>query len=539
MRLAFQSFSGYNTLMGFLKRLIKFIKGLFWVNSAESKLRREFKRLENELSLIEPALYKNGILQGAFGEAVFILYQHTNPIHDILSTTLCSSDNKVARFYETGLFLTAFTQETHALYTALEYNKRKEEARNAKNENRIYEEQRKKLELFLKNLTGEEFVRIDTIIVYLKQLNEICKLSYVSVISLFDQNFQSANPVYRPSFAAVPLADVESFLESLYHLTADFQITEGMARAVIALEKIKLDAENDKVREEETLSHLKKMHTVLTRILPAEAQLKLLKLLKTSLAFDMPKVRYTPNALLTFSSGMRETFEADLQRIRTEIQNETVASEIQKLFEYSQLQQVQGYNHEEDTFLQQNTSLSFHWTVPLKVLKSFLVIFFDERAQALLNDVAIEGFFNNQAYKSEFSSLVYNCCDILTKVRQFENKFTKDGENYGALIKSYVTDSRRDESFFETLSKLVDAINGEAKNLLVGNCQQLAGLYRSAVEILGDTKKSTPDYISNAKVLFSSIRNRDKVDYLEAQFPKWNIFFGIMYNYGIVIPPNV
>ena len=523
--------------MGFLKQLIKFIKGIFFKNSAESKLRREFKRLENELSSGEPALYKNGILQGAFGQAVYILYQHTNSIHDILSTTLCAKDNKTVRYYETALFITAFTEETHELYNALSYAKRKEEARNAKNENRIYEEQRRRLEHFLKNLMDGEFARIDAIIILLKQLNDLCTLSYVSVLNLFDQNFQSADTMYLPSFEPVPLADAESFLESLYHVTADFQITEGMARAVAALGEIKRREDSSQENREEILEHIKKINAIIAKILAPEIQINLLRLLKNNLSYTIEKPRYTGNAFEVFFSGIREAFEADLQRIKTELQNETVSSEIQRLFEYSQLQHLTGYNQKEDTFLQQNTSLAYHWTVPLKILKSFLVVFFDERAQSLLNDIAIEGFFNNQTYKSEFSSLVYNCCDILTKVRQFENKFTRDGDNYNALIKSYINDSLRDESFLKLLVNLVNTINDEAKNLLIANCQQLAGLYRNAVEIISDVRKSTPDYISNAKVLFASIRNRDKVEYLETQFPKWRIFFEIMHNYGIITPP--
>ena len=455
-----------------------------------------------------------------------------------MSTTICARDNKTVRYYETALFITAFTDETHELYNDLDYVRRKDKARNAKNENRIYDEQRKNFDNFLKCLMGEEFLRIDAIIVLLKQLNALCTLNYVSVLNLFDQNFHSMDLSYPPSFAPVPLADVKSFLESMYHITADFQITEGMARAVAALGAIQRLESGAQESKEEILTAVKKINTIITRVLTPEIQLNLLRLLTDNLSYAIDKAQYEGKALVAFSSGIRETFESDSQRIKTELQNEMVASEIQRLFEYAQLQQITGYNQDEDAFLQQHTSLGFHWTVPFKVLKSFLVIFFDERAQSLLNDVAIEGFFNNQAYKSEFSSLVYNCCDILTKVRQFENTFTKDGDNYSALIKSYINDSLRDENFLKLLVNLVNTINSDAKNLLIVNCQQLAALYCSAVEIISDVRRSMPAYIANAKVLFSSIRNRDKVEYLESQFPKWNIFFQIMYSYGIVIPPT-
>jgi hypothetical protein len=264
-----------------------------------------------------------------------------------------------------------------------------------------------------------------------------------------------------------------------------------------------------------------------------------MRLLKSDLTIVMEKAHYKSSALVNFSASLRETFESDSQRIRTEIQNETMSAEIQKLFEYTPLQPVIGYNQEENTVLQQNTSFSFQWTLPFKIFKSFIVTFFDSRAQTLLNDVAIGGFFNNQEFKSQFSSLVYSCCDILTKIRQFENKFAADGDNFSALIRSYMSDSHRDGSFLITLEKLVNTVNSEAKELLMTHCQQLAYLYRYAADIIGDFKKPKPAVISNAKALFSSSRNRDKVEYLESQFPKWNIFFEIMYTYGIVMPPGV
>jgi hypothetical protein len=525
--------------MGFFKKLVQLLLGLFSGNPVDSKQRHEIKHLENELRLTEPVLYRNGLMQPSFAEAVFILYQHTAPIEEILSSTICAPDIKLAHHYETALFMTGFTEEMRSLYADLDYEKRKAEAKTTKNEAKTYDEQRRKFELLIKKLTGEQFVKIDAIIVQLQHLNDLCKINFVSTLSLFDQNFQSANSSYKPSFQVAPLADIEKFLVAVYYVTMDFQITEGMARAVIATEGVRRHlTTEDKQIEDSLMAHLKKIQSVITRIIHPDIQLKLMRLLKGDLTLVMDKAQYSAKALSLFSSNIKETFESDLQRIKTEIQNETVATEIQKLFEYTPLQQLVGYNQEMDAFLQQNTSLAFQSTLPLKVLKSFLVIFFDERAQSLLNDVAIEGFFNNQNYKSEFSSLVYNCCDILTRIRQFENKFTREGENYDALIRSYVNDSRRDESFLQTLSKLVDSVNLEAKKLLTTNCQQLADLYKRSVEIIGDTKKSTPDYISNAKILFSSIRNRDKVEYLESQFPKWNIFFSIMYEYGIVAPPT-
>jgi hypothetical protein len=524
--------------MGFFKKLIELLKNLFSETSVEAKQRHEFKRLETEFRTSELALYRNGILLPAFAEAVNLLYQHVKPIDEILNATLNARDIKIARYFETALFITAFDDEMHELYAALDYEKRIERIRSAQNQDHVYDEQRHKFDLFIRKLSGDQFIRIDMIIAQLQRLSDLCKINFVGVLNFFDPNFQAYNSSYIPKFQSIPLADAEPFLKEIYRLTADNQITEGMARAVTALETIRRRAEADNSQiENEVMEHLKKIHSVTTHILSADNALKLTRLLKTDLTLVLGKARYSSAALQTFSSTIRETFEADVLRIRTEIQNETVASQIKELFDNMKPHDVSGYNQVENSFLQQNTSLSFQWTVPVQVLKSFILRFFDERAQTLLNDVAIEGFFNSQEFKTEFSSLVYNCCDIPAKIRDFENKFNMDGENYSTLIRSYVTDSRRDESFLNTLTKLVGALNTDAKKLLTSNCKLLADLYIRLTGIFGDIKKATPDFISNVKVLFSSTRNRDKAEYLEIYFPKWNIFFEIMHDYGIIIPP--
>jgi hypothetical protein len=525
--------------MDFFKKFVELIKNLFSGNPVDTRQRREFKRLETELRAGEPMLYKNGELLPAFAEAVYLLHRHTRPIDGILDATLLAKDIKIAHYYEAALFVTAFDEEMHELYASLDYDTRKEGVRSARNHSRAYEEQRQKLDTFTRKLSGVQFVRVDAVITQLHRMGDICKMDFASILNLFDPNFQSFNFSYAPRFQPIPLDGAEQFLKDFYRLTADYQITEGMARAVTALEKIRTRAEADNAQVESAVTnHLKKIHSIIVHLLDSDTVLKLVRLLKTDLTLVLEKARYSSTALPSFSTGVRETFDADALRIKTEIQDETVEAQIKELFEDTKLQDVGGYNQGEDTFLRLNTSLSFQWVVPLRVFKSFVSLFFDERAQTLLNDVAIEGFFNNPEFKTEFSTLVYNCCDIPAKIQEFENCFTAEGDNYSMLIRSYVTDSRRDEGFLSTLNKLVLTINGDAKKLLTESCHLLSELYIRITGIFGDIKKTSPDFISNVKILFSSIRNREKAAYLESHFSKWDNFFEIMGNYNIVIPPN-
>ncbi len=56
--------------------------------------------------------------------------------------------------------------------------------------------------------------------------------------------------------------------------------------------------------------------------------------------------------------------------------------------------------------LQADTPLTFQWILPMKILKTFLLEYITPNVKNLLNDLVIEGFFNNPNYKTNFSTMV-------------------------------------------------------------------------------------------------------------------------------------
>ena len=157
-----------------------------------------------------------------------------------------------------------------------------------------------------------------------------------------------------------------------------------------------------------------------------------------------------------------------------------------------------------------------------------------EGAKALLNDIVIEGFFNNPAYKSSFSSIVFAAINADKDIVEFEESFGADKKHSIAVLESYIKDSKKDKDFFKKLEKMVQSINDDAHKVLQAECTNLSSLSRQLGELLADAKKPSSEIISNLKVLMMSSRNRDNTNFLEANYEKWNIFFEIMKNYVII-----
>ena len=94
-------------------------------------------------------------------------------------------------------------------------------------------------------------------------------------------------------------------------------------------------------------------------------------------------------------------------RLKGELQDETISAELKELFGNATLMPVVGYNNDLGNQLIQSSPVSFMFVMPMQILKNFLNMYYMEHVKPLLNDIVIEGYFNNPAYKSEFSSYVF------------------------------------------------------------------------------------------------------------------------------------
>ena len=102
------------------------------------------------------------------------------------------------------------------------------------------------------------------------------------------------------------------------------------------------------------------------------------------------------------------------------------------------------------------------------------------------------------------------------------------------MLLGYLTDSHSNPDFMRTLAHAIDVANIEAKKLIQSEVSYIVQLSKRIEELLPDSKKTSPEHVSNIKVLFTSPRNRDNTEYLETSFPKWNILLDIMKNYDII-----
>lgn len=521
--------------MSFIQEITDFFESIFKRSSPEVQKKQQMKKLDAEIRSFEPVIYRNGNLQPNFAEAILSLYKNTKPLNDLFSVTVSSLDIPRQKRFEAQLILTGYSQEFQDIIDSLTFERRKQEILlETSNPDRLYIRQRNQMERTLKELNSENFKRMDKDILSLRQFVDFCNISFVPVLQVFDFNFTVMNPAYVPTYSEVPVAKAVNLLEDLYYQVSGMKITTSLADEIIAIAQLRKGNTISDKEADLYISNLKKINYVISKILTPEHLKSLIRYAKGDLLYEPPVASYSGSPRQEFANLYQSRFDADEQRIKSEIQDERISSDVSALFKNIKIEDIYGYNAESNSLLQANTSLSFQWILPIRVLKTFLKYYISDAVKSLLNDIVIEGFFNNPAYKSDFSTTVYAIINAASEIQDFENSFYDGQNNSIAVMRSYVKDSHKDKDFYRKLEKMVIVVNNDAHKIIQSVTSTLATLYKSVGELLADARKPSSEIVSNLKVLMMSSRNKDNTNILEQQYPEWKIFFEIMKNYVII-----
>lgn len=521
--------------MSFLQAITDFFELLFNKNSPEVQKKIQLKKCEKELSSIQPAIFKNGKLLPNFAEAIRILYINTKPINELMYSTIAGPDIPRNRRYEAQLVMTGFTIENQKAVENLSYEGRKAQLDNtAMTISQIFDHQHKTMEKILHELGSQTFAKIDKDLNTLRQLADLTKFNFITILQIFDSNFISADMQYKPSFQDTPVAKVLNILEDLYYVLSGLNITNSTLNGLNALYSLKYGDSHSAVSEGPLAENLKKIAYVIRHIITPEALKQLIQYGKADFNYAPRTARYEDSARKHFMEMIQTKFKSDEQRIKTEMKDEKINDELSSLFGETKLLSLKGYNNTTNDKLLKNSQMTFAWIMPMQILKTFLSIFFTEPIRILLNNIVIEGFFNNSQYKTEFAADVYAALETFTNLEEFENSFGSGKANDVAMIDGYLRDGHNDPEFYKKLELMITNINSQANRLISREINSLNKLSKHIDGLITDSKKPTSEIISNLKVLMFSSRNKENTDILERQFPKWAIFFEIMKNYAII-----
>lgn len=325
-----------------------------------------------------------------------------------------------------------------------------------------------------------------------------------------------------------------NILEDMYYLIAGLKLSNSTLNALIALESLRKGTSSLDNQESEIADNVKKIAYILKHIISEEKIKLLIAYGRNDINYVPKKAKYELSARRNFNEMIQVRFNTDEQRIKSEMKDEKINNELSRLFGDVSLLRLNGYNNETNAKLLANAQVSFTWIMPMQILKTFLFIFMTEPIRLLLNNIVIEGFFNNSQFKTEFAADIFAALESSENLQAFEDSFASGKPNDVAMIEGYIRDAHKDPDFFKKLEMNVNNINAQASKLISREINSLNKLSKHLELLIQDAKKPASEIISNLKVLMMSSRNRDNSDLLEKQYPKWEIFFEIMKNYAII-----
>ena len=522
--------------MGLIQAITEFLESIFNRNSPEVQKRLKLKKIDAELRTYDPPLFKNGLVLPNFAEAIRILYDNTKSIGELLTCTIGSPDAQQAARFESQLVITGFPAPEQKMLAGLTYEGRMDEFDNTTlTTSQIFDGQQRRLDKIINELHADAFKTIDAQILTARQLADFCKFSFITILQIFDPNFISTGAsTHNPSFASVPIGKIVNILEDLYFVTKGLSINTSSVNILTALAHLRGNLAAEKYTESLITDCLKNIAYVINHILTAEKLRMLICYAKVNINYRPKAADYKGAATLTFSEMLQGKFKSEGQRIKTEMKDNKISHEISGLFGAQQLLMLEGYNDQVNARLIKNSAPAFAWVLPMRILKTFLQLYVNAQVRSLLNDIVVEGFFNNPSYKSDFSEDVFAVMECEDHLLAFENKFLAGKPYATSHIEGYLKDIHKEPSFMKQLEHYINGINAEAAKIITREVNAINQVSKHIAGILQDAKKSTSENIENLKVLMMSPRNKENTYQLELQYPNWQIFFEIMRNYAII-----
>src|SRR5574344_2652956 len=342
--------------MGFIQAITDFFESIFNKSSPEVQKRLQLKKLDTDIRVFQPVLYKNGNLLPNFAEAIRILYVNTKPLDDLFTATIGGSDIPRHQRFESQLVLTGFTMEDQERVESLLYeNRKKDVLESAQPVAHELEIQRRTLDKVIKSLNDDGFKKMDKDLIAVHQLSDLCRYSFVTILQIFAPGFSSLDITYEPKYQEVPLGRIGNTLEDLYFQTTGLQLNTAVANAVLALAQLKNGGAMTQERTNDYLENIKKIAYILTRILTPDRLKMLICLYKEDTSYVPKTAAYSESARQNFATRFEQQYKADELRIKTELKDQKITSELSKLFNGAPLAAVTGYDSETDAKLQSNS----------------------------------------------------------------------------------------------------------------------------------------------------------------------------------------
>ncbi len=526
-----------NTLLVFLR---EFIESLFSSSSPEYKKKNQLKQLEAALKAVEPPIYRpDGFLLPTFPATLYQIHQFLLPVKETLEATIRNKDRRISEKYRDYLLELLFTEEQRATRKSFIYTERTVAlaAQNIPAE-RVIEEQGKHFGQFLKVLDTPDLHRAGALLQKIELLSDFTLFDFNNFFSYFDPAFKPHigldSTVSSPSFYQVEVVEIVPVLLDLYYVLSRLDIGTPIIDVTAILEAKK----NNVPLGDEIKSRMHRVFQAISFLLQKRLSndilLAIIRLTKDDTTFLPEQAKTTTDYIQQYRTRITEFFHNDSRRLLKDREENVIQTLISAAFGDRKLETLQGYSEDTNGILQELTPFSLEWIKPMEIIKTFAVHFFEPHFRQILRSVIVEGYFNNRPQQTSYATAYSYCESVSAKLNEFEHQFDDNQACSVKTMKNYLTELEKGVDFEKPLRKMVENMNGHAKQFIQLAVNQYSEVFNFTMIILEDSRKSIPDHITNMRNLSISTKNNESFVWLEKENGVFRNFLEIMKKYAIV-----
>ena len=154
-------------------------------------------------------------------------------------------------------------------------------------------------------------------------LVDLCKYPYSSLLREFNPDYK-LNSLSENQFCSLQIEAMEQYLQDFYFLTAHFSLKASLGRAILALAYTQYSEDLSEREQNNILGHVRKISSVLTKVLNRENLLNLIRVAKNNPQYEPRVSENHENIIQKYAERKKNAFVQDTEKLEVEVTGEDI-----------------------------------------------------------------------------------------------------------------------------------------------------------------------------------------------------------------------
>jgi hypothetical protein len=521
--------------MALFASLQKFFSNLFSRDPEEARRRAELKRIYAFLGEHHPPYYrpKLNLVLPAFAQSVYAFAVSLRPLSELARATVANSDVRISQRFFDYLIDCRLSPADRKIKEGLPYEQMSARVSASLDSDREIEKISMEFQGFLSDLEDLGGKEVNAEFFELDRFIELCRHDYERLLGLFDPAISLDSSSRRPEFNAADGESILPELEDLYYVTSGFAMSKELGLNLTRLLDRRTSGGIDEAKRKKIEKICAQLDRILAERLPSELLLALLRAAKGDPDYKPTTARGMRDLLDSYKGRLVQQFERDRDRIQRERHENAITSDIRLLFGEEEILEVAGYDEESDNYLRNESPTGFMWIIPLRILKTFIASVYEISLKESVKRILVEGYFENKNYQNNLANILYQCERSQARIAEFEELMMGNGRISLVAVRRYVEEMKRGKDIGPFLTRLVDAINLKAKEIVEDETGLFAMLGDTLGELVADYRSPSPELVTNIRT-FAGGRNKEIMGQIVQGQGRIVLLVKIMRNFTLV-----